>query len=669
MEEMNFSKQRKKMIYLINVSIMSCILLSCGDYLSATIAEKQMYVSEKVAKINMTQTKLGKSENTKFHSTGNRQEVDNNFVTTKRNGIIPYNVPLEEAAERIEYIYTYERMLSDIPRDYGKLGPLPEGDVRLAIYVTEGNKLLFLPEGKGNKEVLLNGQSSELYWEEEKEQYLFYCINDFSTQEGGIPVNSAGYGEEPWIFCCALKERDMPFGEDEYYFPRYDLDSLIRLGDIEVCFDPQGWIELPDIATEENEYIAAMVKNVQETLAEKGKFGEYVMYLGTYGRIWYPYNKYYDIDTTVFKASGCIVEEDLEQYFYFTVEDNGKVDAINDQTYVMLDQAYSLYPPSDAQIESGTYPYYFIDDDFISVSHPEHRIQKVKEMNWVRIPFSVRKGEVNHADADTAELDGIEPEYAEEIDFSKMDSKTGLDWISYICSYSEWFGMNELGYQEGELRGFMDREIILYTWPGSGSDTLYFVPAEMVNRTVTGKSGVEYPLYINRNGQAEFYCVMGNPAAVREEHLQGTLCATDTMGEDSAAELVMIGRGILKRTDLTLLEVPKVEGDEYVATLEGHIKEMLEQEGRQGGYKMYIGEYEALHSTRVCISAAVTGEEDYYFRYLIVRSQKGNYYFWPAGFGLDGSLEECEAARHHMNRVCIDRTVELERYVSEFTVR
>lgn len=69
--------------------------------------------------------------------------------------------------------------------------------------------------------------------------------------------------------------------------------------------------------------------------------------------------------------------------------------------------------------------------------------------------------------------------------------------------------------------------------------------------------------------------------------------------------------------------------------------------------------YEALHSTRVSISAAVTGEEDYYFRYLIVRSPKGNYYFWPAGFGLDGSLEEFEAARHHMNRVCIDRTVEI----------
>ena len=77
---------------------------------------------------------------------------------------------------------------------------------------------------------------------------------------------------------------------------------------------------------------------------------------------------------------------------------------------------------------------------------------------------------------------------------------------------------------------------------------------------------------------------------------------------------------------------------------------------------MNIGEYEVPYNNRVCLSAAVTGEEDsYYFRYLIVKSGKGNYYFWPAGFGLNGSLTECEAGRHYMNALCIERTKQLER--------
>lgn len=60
--------------------------------------------------------------------------------------------------------------------------------------------------------------------------------------------------------------------------------------------------------------------------------------------------------------------------------------------------------------------------------------------------------------------------------------------------------------------------------------------------------------------------------------------------------------------------------------------------------------------------------EEYYFRYLIVKSQTGKYYFWPTGFGLDGSLEECAAARHYMNRLCIERTKQLERSEFEITV-
>ena len=68
-----------------------------------------------------------------------------------------------------------------------------------------------------------------------------------------------------------------------------------------------------------------------------------------------------------------------------------------------------------------------------------------------------------------------------------------------------------------------------------------------------------------------------------------------------------------------------------------------------------------MDANRVCLSAAVCGEEDYYVRYLIIKSQQENYYFWPVGFGLNGSLEECSADRHYMNALCIDRTKQLER--------
>ncbi|MBQ6888401.1 MAG: hypothetical protein IJN54_12920 [Lachnospiraceae bacterium] len=67
---------------------------------------------------------------------------------------------------------------------------------------------------------------------------------------------------------------------------------------------------------------------------------------------------------------------------------------------------------------------------------------------------------------------------------------------------------------------------------------------------------------------------------------------------------------------------------------------------------MYIGEYENTSTNKVCVLAAVVGEEtEYYVRYLIVKSEKRNYYLLPIGFGRNGSLEECEADGHYMNYV------------------
>ncbi len=66
-------------------------------------------------------------------------------------------------------MYTYEKMLCEVSASsqYEELKPLPEGRMRMTIYMAEGNKVLFLPEGAGNKEVLINGKLCKLYHSEE----------------------------------------------------------------------------------------------------------------------------------------------------------------------------------------------------------------------------------------------------------------------------------------------------------------------------------------------------------------------------------------------------------------------------------------------------------------------------------------------------------------------
>lgn len=101
------------------------------------------------------------------------RDVEKNFgVMEKRAfgecGPVPYGVPLEEIAEKIEYQYAYSCTFNDTAfHDYlncfDELGLLSEWKHRLTIYIAEGNKILFLPEGAGNTRVLVNGELCELY--------------------------------------------------------------------------------------------------------------------------------------------------------------------------------------------------------------------------------------------------------------------------------------------------------------------------------------------------------------------------------------------------------------------------------------------------------------------------------------------------------------------------
>ena len=129
-----------------------------------------------------------------------------------------------------------------------------------------------------------------------------------------------------------------------------------------------------------------------------------------------------------------------------------------------------------------------------------------------------------------------------------------------------------------------------------------------------------------------------------------------------------MGRGKIEGRELTQLKVKNIEEDEYVLAMEEYIREMLLKNGKKGEYEICYGEYEALRGDKVCLSAAVTGEEEYYVRCLIVKYGEGKYHFWPVGFGLNGSLEECEAERHYMNKVCIERTKKLERHSRIMTI-
>ena len=482
---------------------------------------------------------------------------------------IPYNIPLEEIAEKIEYLYTYEKMLCEVSASsrYEELEPLPEGRMRMTIYMAEGNKVLFLPEGAGNKEVLINGELCKLYYSEEREGYLFYFIDDCEENEGGVPVNAVGNGGwEEWFGVCIMEGESQPYSDSRYYtyYPRFDFASLYKIGEIEVNLDAQKQISLPDIDVQGNEYIESMIRAVQRTLAEKENYGDFEMYLGTYGRMSYGRNG----NLTVFKASGCVVGKDLEQYFYFTI-----YDACPEG--IVISAAVPYYPPSEQEYESGKY--YFTGGEWLPVANQEERIQKIKEMERVAIPFTVIEGE-DYEDGEEHEVcDGKEHEEAEKIDFGTMSTEEAINMISYLYSYSEWFGMNELGCPVGEVRGLKDKELIMYA--DNSGEWLYFIPADKVNEVFVCEDGREYPIYINEEGNAEFYSIKWNPAAV--------------------------------------------SGD---------------------------------------------GGEEYYVRYLIVKSQQGKYYFWPAGFGLNGSLEECSAERHHMNAVCIERTKQLERRESVLSI-
>ena len=203
--------------------------------------------------------------------------------------------------------------------------------------------------------------------------------------------------------------------------------------------------------------------------------------------------------------------------------------------------------------------------------------------------------------------------------------------------------MNELGYKSGEVRGLGGKEVAVML-SEYYDDRFYF--------RVIGEEEI-------------YYRILRSKDRSQEGQLETGLITRWEKDRDMKEEL---GRGKIKEKELFQLDIKNIKEDEYVVAMEGYIEDMLLKSGEKGEYEIYYGEYEALNKNKVCLSAGVIGEKEYYIRCLIVKYGEGKYYFWPVGFGLDGSLEECEAERRHMNKVCIERTKQLKRYRQEIVI-
>lgn len=545
-------------------------------------------------------------------------------MNSKKIETLTYNIPLEEIADKVQYIHKREHMLNGAQTDYGELGELEkQGTENILLYAAEGNKILFLPEDKANTEIMINDDKCKVYYSEETEGYLFYLIEDWTLHEGGVPVNSYNSADIEW---CTVGKNDEK--------QEYDLGALSYLGKVQVNWDMDNPKSIPNVDMEENEYVNVMLGHITETLKEKQKYGSYNVYVYSMKRI---ADKYGGTNCCI---KAVIVGEGIREYAVFIVYDNVDIEGL-----------YSLSGPFFEDSQG-----YFSDGNL--GEEYEYLVSEIIKLgkNGIRLEITESKSTdtnekmqlSNNIDSDSGAI------------FQNISAYEAAKWIGYICSYCELFGMGELGYSEGEIREFNNKKMIMYTWKNWASDLL-FVPMDKVNTFIQVDDDKKYPVYINKDGNIEFYRIAVNPYVSNEGQLKTTLITTYQCWPSVIDSLIKVGEEEVKLTEISKLKLPPVEEDEYTLALENYVKKMLVQSGKHGRYDIWIGEYEAVHTNKVCISAAIIGEQEYYVRYLIVKYDEDKYYFWPIGFGLDGSLEECMADSHKMNKICIERIRKLKK--------
>lgn len=563
-------------------------------------------------------------------------EKENNSSGDEREGFTSYAIPLKEIEEKLEYMYQYENMLFGIGNtEFSVLGKLPEGEgILVHIYLEqEENRILFLPDEKAN--VTVNEEVSyRLYYEEEKKEYYYFTFSNRFISEEGIPVLSPDSG----------------LGASIQVLKKEELDGIIKLGEVKVNFIKEE-ITLPPIKVESNEYIEALIDEISRVLREGEYYGTYELYIERLGRSAGRYE-----DSTGVQISAVLIGQNLEQYIYAMVDNSAE-----ECRFPFLALESDRQPSVNFFTSDG----YFLLGNYEYIS--EELILMVPGLKRGKIVFEVMPKEREEEHVAERQIEKrVVPDHRE------ISLEESVDYIEYACSYAEWFGMYELGYREGNITSFQEEEIAVY----ATEDKILFVPISQAWKhtfMIEGET-TEYYLAEDEAGGLKFYYLRLNPYAVEKGQLGHTLVTNDwhSVAQEIfhpkdliTGEIVFLGNAVLNIRELSELVVEEIEKDECIAALERYVKIMLKEVEETGKYTFTIGEYEAFGNSW-CISAAIQGDREYYVRFLITETE--DFHFWPVGFGPDGSLEECEAEAHHMNQICIDRTVELNRYVSEIVV-
>ena len=130
--------------------------------------------------------------------------------------------------------------------------------------------------------------------------------------------------------------------------------------------------------------------------------------------------------------------------------------------------------------------------------------------------------------------------------------------------------MNELGCMTGELRGLQDEIITMYRWK-EGRSKVYFVPKSKVNTCLKFGDGEYYPVYVNRDGEMEFFYIERNGYAGESVQLKTSYFMQDHYFSDLdmrySEDMVCLGEAEFTLRELPSLEVPAIEEDEYVTAL------------------------------------------------------------------------------------------------------
>lgn len=345
-----------------------------------------------------------------------------------------YGFSLEEIRERIECIYKTENVLRmHTSSQFGELGRLPQGKcVDIHIYLAKGNRILFLPESKANMEMDKGGETYKVYYSEEMKGYLFYLMCDWGVHESGVPLNSLE--SSSFRYCMVSDSRNTHPADvlvTGVYDGLYDIDSLSYLGRIKADFSEDHPSNIHPFEVSDNGYINIMAEYVADKLAQAGEYGKYVIYLNDMHRIQQETRSFGETECYM----DCVIEGNgRKEYAEFIIYDHGNIDE-------------SIFPLSGPHLADSQG--YF--SDYSAEDENREYIEKIIERERGVVTLEVTRQAKENI---IKKYSDSEPICDNDIDFRVMPAEELARKISYVCSYSEWFGMAELGSCVGKFSEF-----------------------------------------------------------------------------------------------------------------------------------------------------------------------------------------------------------------------